>query len=92
MVHLIVFLLRNNSPQTIALPPKAVLALLQVASEVYKHSAQSENGEGFSIDLSAANLTPAQAENKPDSYAGRASQGDTSSDVICVFQGQHRPS
>lgn len=35
-----------------------MLASLQVASEVYKHSAQSEDGEGVSIDLSATNLTP----------------------------------
>ena len=51
----------TNSPQPITLPPKAVLASLQVASEVYKHSAQSEDGEGVSIDLSATNLTPEQA-------------------------------
>ena len=51
----------NNSPQPITLPPKALLASLQVASEVYKHSAQSEDGEGVSIDLSATNLTPEQA-------------------------------
>ena len=51
----------NNSPQPITLPPKVVLASLQVASEVYKHSAQSEDGEGVSIDLSATNLTPEQA-------------------------------
>ena len=52
----------NNSPQPITLPSKAVLASLQVASEVYKHSTQSEDGEGVSIDLSTTNLTSEQAE------------------------------
>ena len=52
----------NNLPQLVTLPPKAVLASLQVASEVYKHFAQSEGGEGVSIDLSATNLTLEQAQ------------------------------
>lgn len=47
--------LTNNSPQPIIIS-------LQFASEFYKDSAQSEDGEGISIDLSATNLTPEQAE------------------------------
>ena len=41
----------NNSPQPIILS-------LQIASEFYKDSTQSEDGEGLSIDLSATNMTP----------------------------------
>jgi len=35
---------------------------VQVASEVYKDSAQSEDGEGLGIDLSATNFTSEMAE------------------------------
>ena len=39
-----------------------MLASLEVASEVYKHPVQSEDGEGVSVYLNARNLTPEQAE------------------------------
>lgn len=71
----------NNLPQPITSPPRAVLASLQVASKVYKNSAQSEDGEGVSINLSATNLTPEQPEQVKEILA----------EMSCVFQGQHRP-
>ena len=48
---------QSHLPSTLTLPFP-----LQVASEVYKDSAQSEDREGVGIDLSATNFTSELAE------------------------------
>lgn len=62
-------------------PPQPIILSLQFASEFYKDSAQSEDGEGLSIDLSATNLTPEQAEQVKEILA----------QMSCVFSKESTP-
>ena len=54
--------LTNNTSRSVSLPPKAVLASLQVASEVCEAQDQPTVRNSVDIDLSSATLSPEQAE------------------------------
>ena len=56
----------TNSAQPITLPPKANLASLQVASEVFEAQNGSEACNNVDVDLSASTLSPEQVDQVKD--------------------------
>ena len=59
----------NNSAQPITLPPKANLASLQVASEIFEAQNGSEACKNVDVDLSASTLSPEQVHQVKDVLA-----------------------